>query len=275
VIAVTGATGELGGRVARRLAGRGAEQRLVVRDAARAPSLTGSEVAVASSYDDAAGMRAAFAGCETLFLVSAREQPERVATHRHAIEAAVAAGIERIVYTSFLAAAPDATFTFGRDHWHTEQLIRATGLRHVFLRDSLYADFLPLLVGADDTIRGPAGTGRVAAVARDDVADVATAVLLGDEHDGETLDLTGPEAITLADVAAELTRAWRRPVTYLPETVEEAYASRAGAGADFEIDGWVSSYTTIAAGDLDRVSDAVARVAGHDPLSLPALLAKA
>ena len=79
---------------------------------------------------------------ETLFLVSGRESANRLAEHRSAVDAAVRAGVQRIVYLSFLGAAADCTFTFGRDHWHTEQHITATGLRHTFLRDSLYADFL-------------------------------------------------------------------------------------------------------------------------------------
>ena len=81
------------------------------------------------------------------------------------------------MYTSFAAPRRTRTFTFGRDHFHAEEHIRATGLGYTFLRDSLYLDFVPLLAGADGVIRGPAGDGRVAAVARDDIADVAVAVL--------------------------------------------------------------------------------------------------
>jgi NAD(P)H dehydrogenase (quinone) len=270
--AVTGATGGLGGRVARRLAERGVAQRLVVRDPARAPELPGAAVAGAA-YDDPAAMRRALRGVDTLLLVSASEHPDRVRLHTGAVDAAVEAGVERIVYTSFLAAAPDATFTFARDHWHTEQHIRATGLRHTFLRDSLYLDFFPRLVGGDGVIRGPAGDGRVAAVARDDVADVAAAVLLADGHDGRTYDLTGPEAITLHQAAAELSRAAGRTVTYHAETLEEAYASRASYGApDWEVAGWVTTYAAIAAGELEVVSDGVAAVAGHPPLDLAEVL---
>ncbi len=124
-------------------------------------------------------------------------------------------------------------------------------------------------------IRGPAGDGRVAAVARADVADVAVAVLTSDGHDGKTYDLTGPEAFTLGEAAAELSRAWGRPVTFENETLDEARASRAGSGAEaWEIEGWVTSYAAIAAGELDVVSDVVERIAGHAPISLPALLAR-
>jgi NAD(P)H dehydrogenase (quinone) len=289
LIAVTGATGGLGGRVARRLAGRGVAQRLVVRDPARAPELDGAEVAEAT-YGDGEAMRRALDGVATLLLVSASEDRERVRLHTTAVDAAVAAGVERVVYTSFFGAAPDCTFTFGRDHWHTEEALRASGLRSTFLRDNLYIDFLPLLAGADGVIRGPAGSGRVAAVARDDIADAAVAVLLGDSgggpaggpagggdpgrHDGRGYDMTGPEALTLDEVAGELSRFAGRPISYQEETIEEAYASRASYGApDWEVDGWVSTYTAIANGDLERVSGDLEALTGHPPTRLADFLA--
>lgn len=277
LIAVTGATGGIGGRVARRLADAGAAQRLVVRDPDRAPTLPDASVAQAS-YDDPAAVRAALAGVDTFFFVSAGEHPDRVKLHRDTVDAALAAGVRRIVYTSFLAAAPDATFTFARDHWHTEQHIRAAGVPFTFLRDSIYQDFLPYLAGTDGVIRGPAGDGRFAPITRDDIADVAAAVLLDRAdpggHDGATYDLTGPASITMAEVAAELTSATGRRITYYPETVDEAYESRAHFGAPkFEVDGWVTTYLAIATGELDLVTDAVEQVAGHPPVSFAEFLA--
>jgi NAD(P)H dehydrogenase (quinone) len=276
MIGVTGATGGLGGRVARGLAARDARQRLVVRDPSRAPRLDHVEVVSVPSYLDAPAMRDGLRGIDTLLLVSGRESLDRLEQHFSVITAALDAGVERIVYTSFLGAAPDATFTFARDHFHTEQRIRATGLRHTFLRDSLSLDGIPFLVGEDGVIRGPAGDGRVAAVARDDVGDVAVEVLTSDGHDGQTYDLTGPAAFTLEEAAAELTRVRGRPVRFEHETLEEARASRAGSGAEaWEIEGWVTSYAAIAAGELDVVTDAVQRIAGHPPISLSELLVQA
>jgi NAD(P)H dehydrogenase (quinone) len=269
-VVVTGVTGGLGGRVARRLAERGVGQRLVARDPGRAPELAGAEVA-AGSYDDRDSLRRAFAGAHTLFMVSASEDPDRLRLHANVVGAATDAGMERVVYTSFFGAAPDCSFTFGRDHWHTEELIKGSGLRFTMLRDNLYLDFLPLMVGADGVIRGPAADGRVAAVARDDIADVAAAVLLadGDRHDGRSYDLTGPEALTMAEVAQRLSELAGRTITYHPETLEEAYASRASYGApDWEVDGWVTTYVAIANGDLEAVGGDVAAVAGHPPMGL-------
>jgi NAD(P)H dehydrogenase (quinone) len=273
LIAVTGATGALGGRVARILAEAGARQRLVVRDPARAPELPGASTAVAS-YGDRAALRDAFDGAGTLLLVSATECADRVALHTATIDAALEAGVDRIVYISFLGAGPACTFTFGRDHWHTEQHIRGAGVDFTFLRDSLYLDHIPFFVRSDGVIRGPAGDGRVAAVARNDIADAASAVLLGDAHSGRTYELTGPRAFTLADAADELSRATGRRITYHAETLDEAYASRSGYGAPrWEVDGWVTSYSAVAAGELDVVTDHVEQLTGHIPMGLADYLA--
>ncbi|MDQ1725454.1 MAG: hypothetical protein QOG52_2482, partial [Frankiaceae bacterium] len=216
MIAVSGATGAIGGRVARQLADLGVKQRLIVRDASRAPALAGAEVAVAT-YSDAVALTAALQGVRTFFFVSAAEAIDRLDQHRAAVNAAVAAGVERIVYLSFLGAAEDATFTLVQQHWATEEHIAASEVRWTFLRDSMYADFLPKMAGADGVIRGPAGDGRVSFVAQDDIADAAVAVLTAEEtdgvseHDGLTYTLTGPEAVSLAEAAERLSRLAGKP----------------------------------------------------------------
>ncbi|WP_436521462.1 SDR family oxidoreductase [Actinoplanes sp. HUAS TT8] len=268
LIGVTGATGQLGGRVARRLAALGVRQKLLVRDVARAPQLPGAEAGVAP-FADGDACRAALAGLDTVLMVSASETPDRVAQHRTFIDAAAAAGVRHLVYISFFGAAPDATFTLARDHWATEQHIRAAGLPATFLRDNLYADFLPMLAGADRVIRGPAGDGRVAAVAQDDIADAAVAVLRDPgAHAGRTYDLTGPEALTLGEIAAIV------GAEYHAETIEEAYASRASYGAPgWQVDAWVSTYTAIAAGELAGVTTDISDLTGRPATSVADLLA--
>ncbi|MFJ8109564.1 SDR family oxidoreductase [Streptomyces sp. NPDC096132] len=263
-LAVTGATGRLGGRVARRLAERGITQRLLVRTPERAPRLPGA-TPVRGAYGDHDAVVRGLGGAKTVLMVSASESVDRLAQHKAFVDAAAEAGVEHLVYVSFFGAAPDAVFTLARDHFHTEEHIRASGLAYTFLRDNIYADFVPALVGEDGAIRGPGGQGRAAFVAQDDIADAAAAVLARPaDHAGGTYDLTGPESLTLDEAAAVLSAVQGRTVTYRPETVEEAYASRAAYGApQWQLDAWVSTYTAIAAGQLDGVSDAVPRLTGR------------
>lgn len=274
-MAVTGATGAVGGLVARQLAAEGRRPlRLVVRDPSRAPELAGTTVRQAS-YSDHAAAVAALTGTQVVLMVSASESADRVRQHSTFIQAAVDAGVQHIVYTSFLGAAPMATFTLARDHWATEERIRSTGLTVTFLRDNLYLDDLPRLAGEDGVIRGPAGDGLVGAVARADVARVAAAVLAEPAlHAGATYDLTGREALTLAAVARVITAITGTPTRYHEETLEEAYASRAHYGApDWEVTAWVSTYTAIAAGEMATVTDDVHRITRRPAMTLAEHLA--
>jgi NAD(P)H dehydrogenase (quinone) len=273
-LAVTGSTGRLGSRVARGLSQLGVDQRLVVRDPAKAPALPGTHIATAD-YGDRAAVRTALTGAHTVFLVSAAETADRVQQHLAFIDAAVAAGVRRIVYVSFFGASPEATFTLARDHWATEEHLRSVGVAHTILRDNIYADFTPHFLGTDGNIRGPAGDGRVALVAQADIAEVAIAVLASDGvYDGRTLNLTGPTALTMNEIAGILSDHLGKTVCYVPETIEEAYASRAVYGAPaWQVDAWVSTYTAIAVGELAEVSGDIPEVTGRPAMSLEQALA--
>jgi len=273
IFGVTGSTGRLGGRVAARLAGSGAQQRLLVRDPSRAPQYAGATVEQAS-YSDGNAVRRALEGLETVLMVSAAESVGRVHEHITFVDAAVAAGVQHLVYVSFLGASEHSTFTLARDHWATEQHIQRSGMSFTFLRDSLYSDFAVHLAGEDGVIRGPAGDGRVAMVAIDDIAEVATEVLIGaSSHRDVAYDLTGPEALTLGEIAEILTSATGRAYAYHAETVAEAYASRVVYDAPgWQVDAWVSTYTAIAAGELSEVSTVIEEITGHPATSLAELL---
>lgn len=269
LIGITGATGRIGSATARHLADGGHATRLIVRDAARAPRLPHAEVAVAS-YADGGACRAAYDGVDTLFLVSATESDDRVAQHRTAVDAAVAAGVRQVVYLSFAGAGAEATFTLARDHGATEAYLRETPLVWTFLRDNLYADALRMMFGDDGAIRGPAGNGKVACVAQADVAAVAATVLADPTaHAGATYELTGPAALTLTEIAALLTEASGTPYRYVDETMAEAYASRAAYGApDWMVEAWISTYTAIRDGELERITSDVPDLLGRPALSV-------
>ena len=272
-LAMTGSTGAVGGRAARGLAAAGIPQRLIVADVFRAPDLEGAvpvEVSDYGSYDE---MRAALEGVQTLFLVSFREAADRLQRHFRAVDAAADAGVERIVYLSFLEASPDSTFKLGRQHHATEEHIRGKDLAFTFLRSSFYADFVPFFTGDDGVIRAPAGNGAVSWVSRDDIGDTVVAAVQTDAYDGQALENTGPAALDFHETAAVLSRVIGRDVPYVDETEEEAWESRRPTGApDWEIEGWVSSYLAVAKGELSRVSDTVERLTGHPPVDLETFL---
>lgn len=267
-IAVTGATGHVGGLVAAALAeDMRTDLRLVVRDPSRAPDYD-TDVRQCTYADHDASV-AALTGVDTLFMVSGAEAVDRRDQHRTFIRAAADAGVGHLVYTSFAGAAPDATFTLGRDHWDAEAAIRESGMAFTLLRDNFYLDLLPHFADAAGVIRGPAGDGRVAAVARADVADVAVAVLRDPAaHAGATYTLSGPEALTLTEIAE------RTGVRFEDETEEAAYAwRREQYGAEqWQLDAWVSTYTAIRDGSVAEVTGDVERVTGHPPRSLEDLL---
>ena len=271
---VTGSTGWLGGLVARGLSERGMGQRLLVRDVARAPRLSGATV-LQSTYGDSTANATALDGVTTLFMVSAAENEKRLDEHRAFVDAAAGAGVEHVVYVSFFGAAPDATFTLARDHFATEEHIKASGMAWTFLRDNLYLEFTEQMAGPDGVIRGPAGEGRAAVVSHEDIARVAVTVLQDPSgHAGKTYSLTGPEALTLSEMARLVTEVHGREVRFHDETVEEAYLSREVYGApDWQVEAWVSTYLAIKAGEFDGVTDVVERLTGRRPLSLREYLA--
>lgn len=270
-IGITGATGAVGGRVARLLAAEGLPLRLLARDPSRAPALPGAETVRASFTE----VGSALDGVGLLLMVSASENEDRLSEHLSMVAAAAEAGVEHVVYTSFAGASPDAAFTLARDHAATEEAIRASGMAWTFLRDNLYLDFVPEMLGDDGAIRGPAGEGRAAIVAREDVARSAAAILRApEEHRGTTYELTGPQALTFTEIAATLTEAGR-PAVFVDETLDEAYASRERWNAPrWQLDAWVSTYTAVAAGELAQVSGDVEHLTGRPPLSLAQFLAR-
>jgi uncharacterized protein YbjT (DUF2867 family) len=207
----------------------------------------------------------ALRGVDTVLMVSAAESDDRVGEHRAFVDAAVEAGVRHLVYTSFVGASDASGFLLGRDHGATEEIIRASGLEWTFLRDNFYAEVFPYFADESGAIKGPAGSGRVAAVSRRDVADVAALVLRNPAaHVGATYDLTGPSALSMDEVAATLTDLTGRPHRFVDETMDEARASRAHYGApDWLVEAWISTYTAIRDDELSAVSDDVPRLLGR------------
>ncbi|MGK2877117.1 MAG: SDR family oxidoreductase [Solirubrobacterales bacterium] len=268
LIAITGATGVVGGLTAERLADGGANLRLIVREAASAPKIAGVDLATASDYSATDEMTEALKGADTLFLVSARESENRLEQHYSAIDAAAAAGVSRVIYTSICGAASNAAFTLARDHYATEQAIIQSGMAYVFQRQNAYTDFLPVLAGPDGIMRGPGGDGKLVPVTRSDVADVAVRLLTDDSRDGDTFNISGPERVSLRHIANRLTALTGKLFEYQQESEEDAYESRSHFGApDWQVEAWVSTYLAIADGEFDIQTESTELLTGHPPMS--------
>ncbi|WP_162011217.1 SDR family oxidoreductase [Streptococcus sp. S784/96/1] len=275
MIALTGVTGKLGGQLARDLSETGIEARLLARRPEAVEKLPHTSIYEAY-YDQSQVTVEALTGVDILFMVSGRESEHRVAEHKAFIDAAKLAGVRHIIYTSFFNAALDSTFTLARDHAATEDYIKENGFTYTFIRDNFYMDFFVELAREYGEIKGPAGSGKVSAVVRDDVARVALAILQNPEYyDNQVLDMTGPEALTLGDIAERIGKVWGKPITYIEETVDEAYVSRKAWPAEqWEYDSWVSTYTAIANDELSVVSTDIERILGRPATRLETLLAK-
>ena len=275
LIAVTGVTGNIGGAAAAALSAEGYPLRLLARDSSlgRVPRLKGAQAAPFIFGYDPQTVEA-LRGAGTVFMVSAHEGPGRVQEHKGFVDAAQEAGVRHLVYLSFDGASEDADFTLGRDHYATEEYIKKSGLPYTFLRDNFYIEAF-IEWGKSGIIAGPAGDGRVSAVSQRDVAAAVTAILRNPVlHSNTTYTLTGPQPLTLGEIARILSRETGTAVTYKNETLEEAYASRRAQYdvPDWELDAWVSTYTAIGSGRLAGVTHDVELITGALPLSFEDVL---
>lgn len=226
-LAVTGATGHLGRLVLESLPTRGVAAEsvvAVVRSPEKAQDLAARGIQVRrGDYDDPQSLAAAFAGVSRLLLISASEPGKRVPQHRNAIEAAAAAGVGFLAYTSILNA--DTTkMLLAEEHQATEAIIRASGLRYALLRNGWYFEnyterLEPVL--EHGALLGAAGEGLLAAASRADYAEAAAAVLAGPDLADSVFELAGDRPFTLAALAAEIATRSGKPVAYQNLPVDE------------------------------------------------------
>jgi NAD(P)H dehydrogenase (quinone) len=276
MILITGASGNIGQRVTQRLCGK-VPLRLMVRNKTKIRPLPNTEIVVAD-YGEPTSLMPAFRGVEVAFIVSGYAEPgKRSVLHGHAIRAAADAGVKHLVYLSFQGASPTSHFPMSRDHYETEQHLRRSGVPYTALRDNFYLDLLPEMFDAKTgVVRGPAGEGAAAWVAREDVAAVAARVLENPSAWTGVYDVTGPEAISFADAARRLSTVFGRSFRYEAESVEAGRVWRARLGAPaWEVETWLGSYRAIAEGELVAPSDTVQLITGQAPQSLEFYLGKA
>jgi NAD(P)H dehydrogenase (quinone) len=232
-IVVTAATGHLGQLVIDELLRRVPADQVVAvaRNAEKAAGLAdrGVEVRIAD-YNDPAALATAFGAGDTVLLISGLE-PNRVAQHQSVIDAAKAAGVARIAYTSVLGG-PEADFDLAADHLTTEQAILESGLPYTFLRNGWYHEVYTaqIAVQLEHGVIGSAGDGRIGSASRRDYAAAAAAVLTGEGHEKAAYELNGDTAWTLTEYAAELSRQSGQDVAYNNVPAETHLQILLGAG---------------------------------------------
>jgi len=235
MIAITGATGQLGRLVIGHLLSRFSPGKLVavVRDPTKAADLAARGIEVRKGdYTDRTALEEAFAGVDKVLLISSNEVGRRTAQHVNVIEAAKAAGVKLVAYTSVLKA--DSTpLALAEEHLATEVALRESGLPFLFLRNGWYTenytDSIPAAL-ENGALIGSTGEGRISAATRNDYAEATAVLLAGAPEPGSIFELAGDESFTKAELAAELSRQAGREIPYhnLPETEYAAVLVKAG-----------------------------------------------
>lgn len=219
-------------------------------------------------YDRPETLPAAFEGADRLYLVSLHELGHRVTQHRNAVDAAAAAGVRHIVYTSYIMVDPACPSTVVPDHLRTHELLDDSGLDVTYLRNGLFAEtpvtqILPPAIGRGMLVDNT-DHARGAFVHRDDCAAVAAAVLTSSGHEGKTYDVTGPELLSFADITALAAKVSGRPVGYLSVDDAEFDAQLRAAGVPDEVRGMIVSFgVSLRAGFGEPLTDTVHRLTGR------------
>lgn len=267
--AVTGTTGHLGRLVVENLLDRGAPASdvvAVVRDPAKAADLAARGVQVRQAdYSRPETLLAALAGVDRLLLVSGNEVGQRVGQHTNVIEAARAAGVGRVVYTSILRA-DTTTNPLAPEHLATEQVLTASRVPFTVLRNGWYTENYTGQLGQyleRGEIVGATGAGRISGAARADYAEAAAVVLTGDGHTGAVYELGGAP-FTLAELAETISEVTGTKVAYRDLSPTDYATALRGAGLDADTAAFVAAIDeTIARGELETGSDDLARLTGR------------
>ncbi len=292
-IGITGASGHFGGAAARLLleSGLPAEDLVLIT---RSPEKLAARVAQgitvrAGDFDDRLGLADALRGVTHLLMISGTRVGFREPQHRAAIDAAREAGVERVVYTSFIGAVENNPSLAVKDHIITERLLKQSGLAWTVLRDAQYAEAVveamaPLLV-ASGQMTSVAGEGRMAFVCRDDCVASAVAVLLGHGHENKVYDLTGPDLVSYREVAAIVAEISGRPIAFNLTDEAGLYAMFDALGIPREpvddltvnnfpwnSDDMVSFEVAVRDGHFNVISDDVRTLTGRAPTALRDLL---
>lgn len=292
-VIVTGATGQFGRAATKYLLEKLSPKDLILvtRKPEQLEDLTKLGASVRyGDFDKPESLKSALAGGEKMLLISATRVGFRIPQHKAAIDAAKAAGVRHVVYTSFARAKPSSVALVNKDHSGTESLLRESGLKWTFLQDGWYADAIATAIAPRVLAQGQwitsSGDGRCAPVARDDCAACAAAVLTGQGHENKAYPITGAGLFTIDQIAALVTElGGGRKVEVVQVTDDDMYAMFDSLGiprapVDDQVvndipwcsDDMVSFERCIREGDLNIVTGDLQRLLGRPPKTLRSVL---
>ena len=269
-VLVTGATGNTGRALLDALIARGAPVRAMVRSEADRSRLPAGVQLVIADFDDAASMTAALEGAGRAYLVTPSSERAEEQQRRFA-DLAVQAGVGHLVVLSQLAAEEHSPVRFLRYHAAVEQHVRDLGIAYTFLRPNLFFQGLLTFAGtisAQGRFYAPIGAARVSAVDVRDIAAVAAITLTEAGHEGATYTLTGPASITHAQIAAALTAALGRDITFIDVPPGAFADSLQGILPAWQVQGLLEDYAHYRRGEAALVSPSVAEVTGKPPTDI-------
>lgn len=265
---ITGATGQIGSKVTERLLQNGHRPRVLVRDAERARSRFGPDADIfVGDLERPESLKPALAGCDVLFLVNTG--PDLGRRDEAAAQLAKAAGVKHLVKLSALSAAQE--LAIGAWHAQGEAAIRATGIPFTFVRPAGFMSNVltwARSIRTEGVVRACTGDGKVAYIHPDDIAAVAAEVLMTGQYQGESLHITGPEAMSYAEMTARIGAAIGKPLRFDPISDVEAKKRLISTGMPVtEADALVSLWRAISEGRLSTVTGQVKDILGQKSIT--------
>ncbi len=270
--ALTGANGQLGRLVMKHLLTHVPANQIIAitRDPEKHADIAAQGVIVRrADFSDPASLPAAFEGATRLLIISTDVIGQRVPQHKAAIDAAVAVGVTHMSYTSAPSADPNSSYPLLAEHGHTEGALAASGVKWTALRNSFYSELLPDVVGlrlVNGQLLIPQATGKHSWVTREDCARAAAGALAGKLTDLGSIDVTGPEALSFADIASRLSNLSGQtiPAKVLPD--EEIIAQVVASGVPAETAGFMIPMASWIAREVSTTpTDTVERASGSKP----------
>ena len=268
MILVTGATGTNGREIIKALASQGVSVKAMVRSAKEGEDFANGVTAVEGDFDDEASLVTALAGVERAFLLTPSTEHAEAQQLRF-VNAAARAGVRHIVKLSQFAANTDSPVRFLRYHAAVEQAIQQSGMAWTFLRPNLFMQGLLQFAGMvrdKGMIAAPSGDARVSVVDVRDNAAVTAAALTGEGHAGKVYTLTGPAALTHAEMAAKLSAETGRPITFNDASEDDMRQAMTGVKMPpWQIDGLIEDYAHYRRGEAMEIATGVRDATGADP----------